>query len=259
MDVEPVACLADNYAYIVTSAGGLTVVVDPSEAAPVRVALARRGLTPVGIWATHHHLDHVGGIRELLQAFPSMEVLGSAYDADKKRIPGQTRALNPGDPLWFESRQVRSLFVPGHTLGAVAYLTEGCLFSGDTLFGAGCGRLFEGTAAQMQQSLAQLRALPAGTRLYCGHEYTEQNLLFARHIEPQNLAITERVARVRERRAHQQPSVPSTMAEECATNPFLRWDEPEVVNKALELGAASNTPAEVFAALRRAKDSFRAA
>jgi hydroxyacylglutathione hydrolase len=259
MDVEPVACLADNYAYIVTAGGGFAAVVDPSEAAPVRAALARRGLVPVGIWATHHHHDHVGGIAELLQDFPGLEVLGSAYDAAKQRIPAQTRTLNPGDPVWFESRQVRLLFVPGHTLGAVAYLVEGALFSGDTLFGAGCGRMFEGTPPQMQESLAQFRALPPNTRLYCGHEYTESNLLFAKHVEPQNVAIAERLARVRERRAHGQPSVPSTIAEECATNPFLRWDQAEVIEKAREFGAASSTPADVFAALRKAKDGFRAA
>jgi hydroxyacylglutathione hydrolase len=256
MEVEAVPCLSDNYAYLVTAASGYTVVVDPSEPGPVKAALQRRGLSLVGIWATHHHHDHVGGISGLLQTFPGLEVLGSEYDAQHQRIPGLTRALHPGDPVWFESQRVRLLFVPGHTLGAVAYLCEGALFSGDTLFGGGCGRVFEGTPEIMQASLAALRALPGDTRLYCGHEYTEKNLLFAQHIEPHNPAIAERLARVRERRAHNKPSVPSTLEEECATNPFLRWDTPAVSNKALELGATSNTPVEVFAALRRAKDNF---
>src|SRR5512139_1865300 len=145
MDVEPVACLSDNYAYLVSSAAGHAVVVDPSEAGKVRAAVERRGLSLVGIWATHHHADHVGGIAGLLQSFPRLEVLGSIHDAERNAIPGLTRALQPGDPVWFDSRQVRLLFVPGHTLGAVAYLIEGALFSGDTLFGAGCGRLFEGS------------------------------------------------------------------------------------------------------------------
>jgi len=255
MEIEVIPCLSDNYAYLVASPAGHAVVVDPSEAAPVQAALARRGLTLVGIWATHHHRDHVGGVSGLLQNFRGLEVLGSAYDADRQRIAGLTRALHPGDPVWFQSLRVRLLFVPGHTLGAVAYLCEGALFSGDTLFGAGCGRIFEGTPAVMQSSLACLRALPADTRLYCGHEYTEQNLLFARSIEPHNAAIAERQARVHERRAAGRPSVPSTLEEECATNPFLRWDVPAVIAKALELGADSAAPVDVFAALRRAKDN----
>ena len=256
MHVEPVPCLSDNYAYLVTGTAGHTVVVDPSEAAPVRAALSRRGLALVGIWATHHHHDHVGGIPALLQAFPGLEVLGSDYDGQQQRIPGLTRALHPGDPVWFESQRVRLLFVPGHTLGAVAYLCDGALFSGDTLFGGGCGRVFEGTPEIMQSSLAALRGLPANTRLYCGHEYTEKNLLFAQSIEPDNPAVAERLARVRERRSHNKPSVPSTLEEEWATNPFLRWDAPAVIAKALRLGANSDSPVAVFAALRRAKDTF---
>jgi hydroxyacylglutathione hydrolase len=256
MEIEVIPCLSDNYAYLVVSRAGHAVVVDPSEAAPVQAAVTQRGLTLVGIWATHHHHDHVGGIPELLQSYHELEVLGSAYDSERKRIAGLTRALHPGDPVWFQSLRVRLLFVPGHTLGAVAYLCDGALFSGDTLFGAGCGRMFEGTPAVMQRSLACLRELPANTRLYCGHEYTEQNLLFAQSVEPDNPAIAERRARVRERRSAGRPSVPSTLEEECATNPFLRWDVPAVIAKALEFGAKSAAPEAVFAALRRAKDEY---
>ncbi|HEX4352806.1 MAG TPA: hydroxyacylglutathione hydrolase [Polyangiales bacterium] len=256
MDVEAVPCLSDNYAYLLVDNAGHTIVVDPSEAAPVRAVIERRGLTPVGIWATHHHHDHVGGIAELVQSFRGLEVLGSGYDAEHDRIPALTRAVNPDDAVWFESRRVRLLFVPGHTLGAVAYLCDGALFSGDTLFGAGCGRMFEGTPSVMQSSLAALRALPPETRLYCGHEYTESNLRFAQHIEPNNPAIAERVARVREKRALGKPSVPSTIEEECATNPFLRWDEPAVIDQAVNLGAKSREAADVFGALRAGKDKF---
>jgi hydroxyacylglutathione hydrolase len=258
MDIVIVPCLSDNYAYLLVGHAGQTIVVDPSEAAPVRAALAQRGLSLVGIWATHHHADHVGGIPELLQSFPGIDVLGSAYDAARQRIPGLTRALSDADAVWFDSERVRLVFVPGHTLGAVAYVCHDALFSGDTLFAAGCGRMFEGTPEGMQASLAALRALPAETQLYCGHEYTEQNLRFAAHIEPQSAAITERLARVRAQRAAGQPSLPCTLEEEFATNPFLRWDAPDVVARARQLGAADERPAAVFAALRRAKDTFKA-
>jgi hydroxyacylglutathione hydrolase len=256
MEIEVVPCLADNYAYLLVDANRRAVIVDPSESEPVLAAIARRTLEPVGIWATHHHHDHVGGIAGLLQRFPGLPVLGSAYDADRKRVPGLTRALHDGDAVWFESRRVRLLFVPGHTLGAVAYVCDGAVFSGDTLFGAGCGRMFEGTPDVMQASMASFRDLPGETKLYCGHEYTETNLLFAQHVEPDNPAIAARLARVRELRAAGKPSIPSTLEEECATNPFLRWDVPEVMARAHALGAASEDPPAVFAALRRAKDSF---
>jgi hydroxyacylglutathione hydrolase len=256
MEIEVIPCLTDNYAYLVAASGGHAVVVDPSEAAPVRSALERRGLSLVGVWATHHHHDHVGGISELVRDVAGLEVLGSAYDAQRQRIPSQTRALNPGDPVWFQSGRVRLLFVPGHTLGAVAYLYNGALFSGDTLFSAGCGRLFEGTPAQMRSSLASLRDLPPSTLLYCGHEYTQKNLEFALDIEPDNAAISERLRQVREQRAAGRPSVPSTLMQECETNPFLRWDAPTVITRALALGAQSDAPDEVFATLRRAKDAY---
>ena len=256
MEIEVVPCLADNYAYLLIDRSGHTVVVDPSEAGPVISALERRSLELVGIWATHHHHDHVGGIPELVSRYPRLEVVGSRFDADRKRIPKLTRAVKEDDALWFESRRARLLFVPGHTLGAVAYLCDGALFSGDTLFSAGCGRMFEGTPEGMQASLASLRSLPGETRLYCGHEYTEKNLQFAAFIEPDNEAIQERLERVRQLRALGTPSVPSSMDEEAQVNPFLRWDAPAVVEKARSLGAANEAAPEVFAALRRAKDGF---
>jgi hydroxyacylglutathione hydrolase len=256
MEIEVVPCLADNYAYLLVDRSGNTIVVDPSESQPVVAALERRSLNLVGIWATHHHHDHVGGIAELVQRYPSVEVVGSTYDAERNRIPKLTHAVGEDDPLWFESRRVRLLFGPGHTLGAVAYLCEGALFSGDTLFSAGCGRMFEGTPSGMQASLAALRALPGDTQLHCGHEYTLQNLKFAAFIEPDNKAIPERVEQVRLLRNKALPSVPCSMAQECEVNPFLRWDVPAVVEKARSLGAPSGAPADVFATLRKAKDSY---
>lgn len=255
MEIEVVPCLADNYAYLLIDRSGHTVVVDPSEAEPVIAALERRSLELVGIWATHHHHDHVGGIPPLVSRYPRLEVVGSSYDAERKRIPNLTRGVSDGDALWFESRRARLLFVPGHTLGAVAYLCEGALFSGDTLFSAGCGRMFEGTASGMHASLASLRSLPGDTRLFCGHEYTEKNLQFAAFIEPDNPAIDERLAQVRQLRSQGQPSVPCSMEQEAAVNPFLRWDVPAVIEKARSLGAPSDAAADVFAALRKAKDN----
>jgi hydroxyacylglutathione hydrolase len=255
MEIHAVPCLSDNYAYIIAS-GGSAVVVDPSEAAPVQAALDKRSLALVGIWATHHHHDHVGGIAELVEHHAGLEVVGSAYDAEHGRIPGLTRSVADGEALWFGSHRARVIDVPGHTLGAVAFVIEGAVFSGDTLFGAGCGRLFEGTPAVMVSSLEKLRGLPGETQLYCGHEYTVKNLGFAAQIEPGNPAVAERGKRVAALRQAGKPSVPSTIEEERATNPLLRWDAPAVVQKARELGAASGDGVEVFAALRRARDGF---
>ena len=255
MEIHIVPCLSDNYAYILTQAGA-TIVIDPSEAAPVQAALAQRELSLNGIWATHHHHDHVGGIPELVRQNAGLEVVGSTYDAERRRIPELTRAVGESEPLWFGSHRVRVLEVPGHTLGAVAFLVDGALFSGDTLFSAGCGRLFEGDPPTMLKSLDALRTLPAETRLYCGHEYTQKNLNFAAKIEPDNLDVKRRLAAVEKLRAAGKPSIPSTLEEECKTNPLLRWDAPAVIEKARQLGAASKDPVAVFAAMRRARDGF---
>jgi len=256
MDIHAVPCLNDNYAYLLVDASGRTVIVDPSEPGPVLAAIQARSLTPVGIWATHHHHDHVGGIAGLLDVYPRIEVVGSVYDSEHGRIPHLTHAVGPDDALWFESRRVRLLFVPGHTLGAVAYVCDGAVFSGDTLFSSGCGRMFEGTQAVMQASMAQFRELPAETRVYSGHEYTAANLKFAQHIEPHNDAIAARIDEVQLLRAQGKPSVPSSIEQERAANPFLRWDVPEVIERARSLGAKDDSPAEVFGTLRRAKDKF---
>jgi hydroxyacylglutathione hydrolase len=257
MDIESVPCLTDNYAYLLLDGTGGAVVVDPSEAPPVEEALGRLDLRPTAIWLTHHHFDHVGGVEALYAAYGPLPVIGSEYDLAHGRIPQQTRGVGEGDTLDFAGWPVRVLEIPGHTLGAVAYLVDGCLFSGDTLFVAGCGRVFEGTLPMMQHSLAKLRALPDDTQLYCGHEYTEANLRFAASVEPGAAAVARRAAWAAQQRTAGKPTVPSRLSDERATNPFLRWDAADVIAFARGRGAGSEAPADVFAAVRQAKDVFK--
>lgn len=245
--VVAVPCLEDNYAYLVIE-GGLAAVVDPGEAAPVEAALAREGVALAAIWATHHHRDHVGGVRDLLAIHPGIEVVAGERDADK--VPGVTHRLADGDPVALGALRGRAIHNPGHTLGATSIEIEGAVFTGDTLFGAGCGRVFEGDAAMMHASLARLAALPPETRVYFGHEYTASNLRFAAAVEPENPQIARRAA------ALVPPSTPSTIADERATNPFLRASEHAVIEAAAARGAARD-PVSVFAAIRAWKDGFR--
>jgi hydroxyacylglutathione hydrolase len=256
MQVIPIPCLKDNYAYLLLDSKNRGVVVDPSEPAPVEAALERAGAELAEIWLTHHHWDHVGGVEALCAARALLPVLGSAYDLAQARIPRQTRGLSEGDALSFDGQPVQLLEIPGHTLGAIAYVVAGCLFSGDTLFVAGCGRVFEGTMPMMQTSLAKLRALPPSTRIYCGHEYTTNNLRFAQAIEPSEKAIADSIARATATRASGEPTVPGTLRDELATNPFLRWDAPAVIAAARTRGASDDSPATIFGALRAAKDKF---
>ena len=257
VQVTPVACLSDNYAYLVENGTGGAAVVDPSEAGPVEAALRERNLTLEAIWLTHHHWDHVGGVEQLVATRRPRDVLGAAYDHDHERIPGQTRALREGDALEFGGKPVTLIDIPGHTLGAIGYLIGGHLFSGDTLFLSGCGRVFEGTMGMMQRSLAKLRELPPDTLVCCGHEYTAANLRFAKAVEPDNPAIDGRTEATRAARDADRPTVPGRLADELEANPFLRWDAPAVIAYAREHGAEDDTPASVFGAIRRAKDGFR--
>src|SRR5690606_26915311 len=258
MRVVPVPCLADNYAYLVISEQtSRAAIVDPSEATPVLAALAREGVTAGAIWNTHHHPDHVGGNRDLLARQPDLEVVGHASDRD--RIPGLTRLVDDGDKVRLDDLEATVIHNPGHTRGAVSYhLGAGpALFTGDTLFGAGCGRLFEGTPADLQASLDRLAGLPGDTQVYCGHEYTAANLAFAATVEPDNPAIRERQKAVRVRRDAGRPSVPFTMLAELTTNPFLRTHLPEV-QAAARAHDPTSTSVTAFAVLRRWKDGFRA-
>ena len=247
MQVIPVPCLSDNYAYLVVQ-GKLAAVVDPSEADPVLRAIEERGLQLTEIWLTHHHWDHVGGIEALSEACPIAAVRGSKYDMDHHRIPRQTEALSDGDSFDFGGARVDIMEIPGHTLGAIAFITEGHLFSGDTLFIAGCGRVFEGTMEMMSQSLAKLRTLPPDTNVWCGHEYTVNNLRFAQTVEPNNGQIMKALEEAIATRESNRFTVPGTLGRELVTNPFLRFDEPSI--------AAGRDAVTTFTAIRSAKDDF---
>jgi hydroxyacylglutathione hydrolase len=256
MQVTIVPCLSDNYAYVLLAPGSKrAVVVDPGEAEPVERALDALGVTLGAILATHHHGDHVGGNPALVQRYPGIKVFG--YASDRGRIPAQTEFLEDGQDILVEGLAFRALHIPGHTLGAVAYAGEGSVFTGDTLFAAGCGRLFEGTPAQMHQSLnVTLAALPDATLVYCGHEYTASNLRFAAHCEPANTAVSEKAKRVAEQRAQNIATVPTTLEEEKATNPFMRVESPAIIERFAPSLGEDRSPAAILGAVRAAKDKF---
>ena len=247
--IEIVPCLSDNYAYLVKS-GGLCAVVDPSEAAPVKAALERTGWALTHILNTHHHLDHTGGNIALKQEFGA-QVVGPGKDA--ARIPGIDVGVDETTGWEFDGRKVAVLEVPAHTRGAITFVIGDNAFTGDTLFAMGCGRLFEGDAATMWASLRKLMTLPDATKVWCGHEYTESNGRFALTLEPGNDALQARMAEVRALRARGAPTVPSDMALEKATNPFLRPGSAEI-RKTLEMEGADD--AAVFREIRLRKDAF---
>lgn len=256
MRIVTIPCLKDNYAYLLVGAGGDAAIVDASEAAPVRDALAREGVRATAIWSTHHHWDHVGGNEELAKEL-SVEVTG--HTSDRGRLPGLTHGVDTGDVVRAGALSARCLHIPGHTLGAVAYFVddghERAVFTGDTLFAAGCGRLFEGTPAQMHASLSSLAALPGDTRVYCGHEYTESNLRFAAHVEPSNADVTRARERAAALRAESKPTIGTTLDDERKTNPFLRVDSKEI---RATLGIAQDADdATALGAIRAAKDNFK--
>jgi hydroxyacylglutathione hydrolase len=256
VEVIVVPCLTDNYAYFLRPEGSDTVaLVDASEAGPVLQALETHGLKLGAILSTHHHHDHVGGNEELVAHFPGIPVYGSAHD--RGRIPKQTHFVAHGDTLDVVGLRLECLLVPAHTLGAVSYAGHGAVFTGDTLFAGGCGRLFEGTPAMMNESLnVTLGALPDETLVYCGHEYTAKNLEFAAHVEPGNRAVLEKVERVRAKRARGEPTVPSTLADERATNPFMRVGSSEIRGRYRDQLGDAVDAARVLGALRAEKDAF---
>jgi hydroxyacylglutathione hydrolase len=257
LDVRSVRAFADNYIWLIEPprTQGRVIAVDPGDAQPVLAELQRLGLSLAAILLTHHHPDHVGGVPELLRHGP-VPVIGP----DDTRIAHRTLTMHDGErcDLPDLGLSFEILAVPGHTLSHIAFWGHGALFCGDTLFSAGCGRMFEGTPTQMNASLNSLGSLPADTRVFCGHEYTAANLRFALTVDPANRAAHEYQSRVERVRAEGKPSLPSTMGLEIQVNPFLRCEEPAVVKAAeAHAGKSLNEPALVFGALRAWKDQFR--
>lgn len=252
MEIVPIKAFADNYIWLLRE-GRHAVVVDPGDAEPVMAHLDRHGLELSAILITHHHGDHAGGIEDLLQrgAVPVFGPVSESIDGVTQRVAEPDRIRVPGLDVEFEV-----LDLPGHTRGHVGYYRPSVLFCGDTLFGCGCGRLFEGTPAQMARSLAKLAALPGDTRVYCAHEYTQSNVRFALAVEPDNAALRRRADDVARARAADEPTVPSTIALERETNPFLRATSPRVIESARAQGAGGTDPVSVFAAIREWKNRF---
>jgi len=256
LEILRLPVLSNNYVFVLADAWRAeAAVVDPALAAPVQALLEQRGWELALVLQTHHHRDHIGGTPDLLRRWPQAQVWAAA--ADRERIPFQTRGLAGGDQLDLFGRPLQVLAVPGHTRAHIAFYLPAAqgqgpeLFCGDTLFAGGCGRLFEGTAAQMLASLGQLAALPGDTRVWCAHEYTEANLRFALTQDADNPALQRRWQQVQALRAAGEPTVPSRMDLELATNPFLRCGEP-----ALQLATGLRDPAAVLAEIRRRKDQF---
>ncbi|KAF3998012.1 hydroxyacylglutathione hydrolase [Glaciimonas immobilis] len=259
LSVVAIPAFNDNYIWLIHD-GRYAAVVDPGDAAPVIAALKTYGLELSAILLTHHHADHVGGVQTLLE-HTSVPVFAPAREV----IADVTKLLKQGDVVDVPQLPLRVsvLDVPGHTNGHIAYVAEQqkWLFCGDTLFAGGCGRLFEGTPAQMITSLSKLSTLPPDTQVFCAHEYTLSNLRFAQAVEPGNMALTRRIATEQAKRDQDIPTVPSSIAEENATNPFLRYQKPEIIASLLkEERLAINdkgNPVAAFAALRLWKNNYK--
>lgn len=260
MRVLPVPQLADNYAYLVIDeVHKVAAVVDVAESVPVVAVAERESVELVAILSTHHHFDHVAGNEELIARSGARRLRVYGFAGDQSRIPGITDPLGDGDAFTIGALAGRTLFIPAHTRGHLAYWfpSERIVFTGDTLFGGGCGRLFEGDAAQMKASLEKIASLPDETLVYCGHEYTQNNLEFAAMLEPSNTALASRRLDVDRARAAGIPTVPSTIALEKATNPFLRADSQELRRSVQQrVPGTGDDPVAVFAAVRSLKDAF---
>ncbi|MCI0749652.1 MAG: hydroxyacylglutathione hydrolase [Nevskiales bacterium] len=256
LSITPIPAFADNYFWLLHR-DGRAVVVDPGVAEPVEQALREYRLQLSAILITHHHADHIGGLAALKSKF-QVPVYGPRVES--ARIPGLTHLLKEGDRLSLDAlkQELQIWEVPGHTLGHIAYLAGDFTLCGDTLFSAGCGRLFEGTPQQMHQSLMRLAALPESTAVFCAHEYTLSNLAFAAAVEPANAVIQNEIVRVRALRQREIPSLPSNIGQERRINPFLRTRDPAVVRAAEQRAERRLMSAlDVFTVLRHWKDEFR--
>jgi hydroxyacylglutathione hydrolase len=257
MQITPIPQLADNYAYLIVDPDSKqAAVVDCAEAEPVLRAVHTAGVELTAILPTHHHWDHIGGNEDLLKQL-RLEVYG--YRGQGARIPGCTREVDEGQVVRVGALAARIIFIPAHTSGHIAYYfeTQGRVFTGDTLFAGGCGRLFEGDAAMMMASLSKLMALPDETEVYFGHEYTEKNLRFALTLEPDNQALREKHAWAAEQARQGLPTVPTTIASEKATNPFFRWKSPELrASIQRQFPGLSLDDVTAFAKTRALKDAF---
>jgi hydroxyacylglutathione hydrolase len=256
LEITPIEAFTDNYIWLLQSGDSREAwVVDPGDAGAVLDTLAARDLALAGVLITHHHFDHVGGLDTLAGQF-DLTVFGPHNPA----VPGITRRLSHGDRIEVLGRTFDVMEVPGHTLDHIAYYSEGSpglLFCGDTLFAGGCGRVFEGTPEMMHHTLQEIAGLPADTRIYCAHEYTLANLAFARAVEPDNDALLQRIASAEADRARGIPTVPSSLALELATNPFLRCAQPAVIAAASGRGEVRpGEPESVFSAIRAWKNDF---
>lgn len=254
LTIDCLPSLTDNYTYLLhESSSGETAAIDPSEPEPVLAALAKNDWQLTYVFNTHHHNDHVGGNLQLKQA-TGCKIVGAA--TDQTRIPGIDIALHDGELIRLGEQVFQVITTPGHTSSHIVYYCADshALFCGDTLFSLGCGRLFEGTAEQMWHSLQKLKALPGNTRVYCAHEYTQANGRFALTLEADNKDLQQRLAEVKALRANDQPTLPSTIALEMATNPFLREDSVSI-RKAVS-ASTDDGPIEVFTKIRKLKDRF---
>lgn len=257
LQITEVRAFADNYIWLVHAPRDpqQVVAVDPGDAAPVRQALADRGLKLAGILMTHHHADHVGGVSELLRAH-GVPAFGPATE----KVPGEPTRLREGDVVALDALGLnfRVLDIPGHTAGHIAYVGHDAVFCGDTLFSAGCGRLFEGTPEQMAVSLAKLATLPEDTQVYCAHEYTVANLKFSLAVEPDNAEAAAHLSFCQAQRSRGESTVPSNIRRERNVNPFLRCHQQTVKQAAEDRAGRRLNPTEVFAVIRQWKDAYKA-
>lgn len=253
LQIDQFMCRSDNFGVLVhDEASGQTALIDAPEESTILAAVERTGWKPTIILTTHHHADHVEANLALKERF-GLKIIGPKAEADK--IPGIDETVSEGSKLEFAGQKVEVIETPGHTAGHVSYFfpEAGVAFTADTLFALGCGRLFERPAPVMFESMKKLAALPASTVIYCGHEYTLSNARFALTIDPTNSALKERVARIEKLRADDKPTLPTTIGEELATNPFMRWHDPAIRKN---LGMENATDVDVFAEIRKRKDNF---